>query len=142
MTTRSFTAKIKAFRDLTEQKLEFVVKESAQDVFEIAQTPKAQGGRMPVDTGFLWNDSFVAAVNGMVVSQGKADGYVLAIAGMELGDTVFGGWTAKYAKFVEYGTSRMAGSFFALNAAQQWQAIVTRNAAKARALGDFPWLLT
>lgn len=130
--TRSFTAQIKAFRDLTEQKLELVVKASAQEVFKTAQTPKAQGGRMPVDTGFLRN-SFVSGLNGSTSLSG-ADAYVLAVAGMELGDTVFGGWTADYAKHVEYGTSRMAGSFFALNAAQQWQAIVSRNAAKARAL--------
>lgn len=130
--TRSFTAQIKAFRDLTEQKLELVVKASAQEVFKTAQTPKAQGGRMPVDTGFLRN-SFVSGLNGSTSLSG-ADAYVLAVAGMGLGDTVFGGWTADYAKHVEYGTSRMAGSFFALNAAQQWQAIVSRNAAKARAL--------
>lgn len=130
--TRSFTAQVEAFAELTKAKLELVVKQSAQDVFEIAQRPKAQGGNMPVDTGFLRN-SFVSGLNGATSLSGP-DAYVASIAGMELGDSVFGGWTAEYARYVEYGTSKMAGSFYALNAAQQWQAIVNTNAAKARNL--------
>ncbi len=109
-----------------------MVKQSAQEVFSIAQTPKAQGGRMPVDTGFLRN-SLIAELNGAQVG-GGADAYTLAVAGLELGDTVFAGWTANYARFQEYGTSNMAGNFFMLNAAQQWQAIVARNAELVRNL--------
>lgn len=130
--TKTFTAQVKAFEELTKEKLELVVKQSAQDVFSIAQTPVAQGGNMPVDTGFLRN-SFVSGLNGSTSLTGP-DAYVAAIAGMELGDSVFGGWTASYALHVEYGTSRMAGRHFALSAFQQWQAIVNGNAAKAAAL--------
>ena len=128
----SFTAQIKAFTDRAKEKLETVVKASAQEVFSIAQTPKAQGGRMPVDTGFLRN-SLVAELNGSTVA-GGADAYVLAVAGMDLGDTVFAGWTAKYARHMEYGTSRTPGNFYMLAAAQQWQAIVARNAELVRNL--------
>ena len=127
-----FTAQIKAFADRAEEKIEAVVKQSAQEVFSIAQTPIAQGGRMPVDTGFLRN-SLIAELNGAGVS-GGSDAYVMAIAGMDLGDVVFAGWTAKYARFQEYGTSRMAGNFYMLGAAQQWQAIVARNAELVRNL--------
>lgn len=145
MTT--FTAQIADFAEKAQRKAELVLKQSAQDVFEIAQTTKASeaknpkvnkartggnGGNLPVDTGNLVN-TFMSELNGA----GRVDGpnaYVMTIAGMELGDAVFGGWTAKYAKHVEYGTSKMAGSFFALRAAQQWQAIVQRNAEKARNL--------
>lgn len=128
----SFTAQIKAFTDRAKEKLETVVKQSAQEVFSIAQTPKAQGGRMPVNTSFLRN-SLVAELNGSTVS-GGADAYVLAVAGMDLGDVVFAGWTAKYARHMEYGTSRVTGNFYMLNAAQQWQAIVARNAELVRNL--------
>ena len=128
--TQGFTASIEQFALKSRQKIEAVFKESAQDVFEAAQRPKAQGGNMPVDTGFLRN-TFVAESNGF--STGP-DAYVMQIAGMELGDTLIGGWTAQYARHVEYGTSRMAGSFFALRAAQQWQAIVARNAERAKNL--------
>jgi hypothetical protein len=126
----SFTAQIKAFADKSREKIETVVKQSAQEVFSIAQTPKAQGGRMPVDTGFLRN-SLIAELNGGTVG-GGADAYVLAVAGADLGDTIFAGWTAQYARFMEYGTSKAAGNFYMLNAAQQWQAIVARNAELVR----------
>jgi hypothetical protein len=129
---KTFTAQMKEFADLTKAKAELVFKQSAQDVFELAQTPKAKGGNMPVDTGFLRN-SLVSQLNGQGNATG-ADAYVLTIAGAKLGDSVFGGWTADYALHVEDGTSRMAGNFFAGNAAQQWQRIVELNAAKARKL--------
>lgn len=126
----SFTAQIKSFTERSKEKIEAVVKQSAQEVFSIAQTPKAQGGRMPVDTGFLRN-SLVAELNGAKIA-GGADAYTLAVAGMETGDVVFAGWTASYARHQEYGTSSIAGNFYMLNAAQQWQAIVARNAELVR----------
>jgi hypothetical protein len=128
----TFTAQIKAFANRATEKMEAVVKQSAQEVFSIAQTPKAQGGRMPVDTGFLRN-SMIAELNGGRVG-GGADAYVMAVAGADLGDTIFAGWTANYARFMEYGTSRTRGNFYMLNAAQQWQAIVARNAELVRNL--------
>lgn len=128
----TFTAQIKGFADRSREKIEAVVKQSAQDVFSIAQTPKAQGGRMPKDTGFL-QGSLVSELNGATVGKGT-DSYLLAIAGAEIGDTIFAGWTADYAKHMEYGTSRVAGNFYMLNAAQQWQAIVARNAELVRNL--------
>lgn len=127
-----FTAQIDAFAEQAKAKLELVVKQSAQDVGDLAQRPVAKGGNMPIDTGFLRN-SLVAGLNGSTSLSGP-DAYVLAIAGMELGDSVLFGWTANYARYVEYGTQGRAGRFFMLNAAQQWQAIVARNAEKARAL--------
>lgn len=145
MTT--FTAQIAAFAEKAQRNAELVLKQSAQDVFELAQTTKASeakkprknttrgggnGGNLPVDTGFLLN-SFVSELNGGGMAKGQ-DAYVMTIAGMELGDTVFGGWTAEYARAVEYGTSKMAGSFFALRAAQQWQSLVAKNAEKVRNL--------
>lgn len=125
-------AQLQRFADLTTDKVELVLKQSAQDMFSEAQTPKAMGGSLPVDTGHLRN-SFMSALNGQGGATGP-DAYVMTIAGMELGDSVFGGWTAEYALHVEYGTSRMAGSFFALRAAQQWPQIVAANAQKARNL--------
>lgn len=128
----TFEAQVAEFRRLTLEKMALVVKQSAQDVFSTAQTPKAMGGNLPVDTGFLRN-SFVSALNGGG-AVGGSDAYVATIAGMDLGDAVLGGWTANYARHVEYGTSKMAGSFFALRAAQEWQNIVARNVEKTRAL--------
>jgi hypothetical protein len=130
--TQTFAAKVQAFADLTKEKMELVVKQSAQDMFSISQRPVAQGGRMPVDTGFLRN-SFVSGLNGSTALTGP-DAYVAVIAGMELGDSIFGGWTANYAKFVENGAGGRQGRFFALGASQEWQRIVAENAQKARNL--------
>ena len=87
---------------------------------------------MPVDTGFL-RGSLIAQLNGASVG-GGSDAYVLAVSGMELGDSIFAGWTANYARHMEYGTSSTAGNFYMLSAAQQWQAIVARNAELVRNL--------
>lgn len=126
----TFTAQIRNWTEKAKRNLDLVIKQSAQDVFEIAQTPVAQGGNLPVDTGFLRN-SFVASLNGSTSLTGP-DAYVLAIAGFELGDVIFGGWTAEYAVHVEFGARGRAPRFFMRGAAQQWQSIVNANAAKLR----------
>ncbi len=81
---------------------------------------------MPVKTGFLRN-SLIAGLNGSTSLTGL-NSYVLAIGRMELGDVVFGGWTAEYAAAQEYGSQGRVGRFFMRGAAQQWQAIVAKNA--------------
>lgn len=143
MATKSFAASIKDWRDLTVEKLELVIKQSAQDVMEKAQLDKGNGGNMPVDLGNLRNTSFVSGLNGSISAKGSGDAYVGVIAGMELGDVFFGGWTAEYAMRMEYGfvgtdslgrRYNQAGNYFANNAAAQWQSIVAMNAQKARSL--------
>ncbi len=128
---KSFTADIARFGEKAIAKAELIFKQSAQTVYENAQRPVARGGSMPVDTGFLRN-SLVAGLNGSTSLAGP-DAYVLAVAGANLDDSIFAGWTANYARFVEYGSSRRPGRFFALKAAQQWQAIVAENAARVAA---------
>lgn len=135
-----FAAQLDKWANQTSRDLELIFKESAQELFSKSQTPVAQGGNMPVDTGFLRN-SFVAGLNGSTSLTGP-DAYVAAIAGAKLGDVVFGGWTAKYAARIEFGfsgqdslgrTYNQDGRGFARKAAMEWQQIVQRNAAKVRA---------
>jgi hypothetical protein len=75
----SFSAQVSGFRDRTKEKLKAIVQQSTQDLFETANTPKANGGRLPVDTGFLRN-SFVTALNGSGITTGE-DSYILTLAG-------------------------------------------------------------
>lgn len=126
---RSWTAKAK-------RNVELVVKQSIQDVTEIAQTTKAKGGRMPVDTGFLRN-SFTSGLNGSTSLSG-ANVYIATVEGMEMGDTFNAGWTAAYALRMEKGfvgtdalgrTFNQPGNFYMENALMQWQAINDKNAA-------------
>lgn len=124
--TQAFQASVAAHVARYKERLEQVFKASAQDVIAEAQTPVARGGRMPVYTGFLRN-SLVSGLNGSTALTGP-ESYVLAIAGSKLGDSVFAGWTANYARHVEYGTNGRPGRFYMRGAAQQWQQIVDRNA--------------
>lgn len=116
-----------------------IVRQSIQDVSEIAQTPKAKGGRMPVDKGILRN-SFTAALNGTTSLTGP-NAYEAVLGAFEVGDTFIGGWTVDYALRMEKGfvgqdslgrTYNQQGNFFMESALQQWAAINERNAAKVK----------
>lgn len=137
MAGKTFTASVKAWGDKALENAELVLKASAQELVSIAQTPEAQGGRMPVDTGFLRN-SLVSGLNG-AMNQGGGDSYGLTIAGMKLGDTAQFAWVAAYARRLEYGFTgqdspgrnySQGGRHFVGSAAAQWQRIVAENAAK------------
>lgn len=137
MAGKSFTASVKAWGDKALENAELILRASAQELISIAQTPEAQGGRLPVDTEFL-RDSLVSGLNGAMNNDGP-DSYTLAIAGMKLGDTAQFAWVAAYARRMEYGFTgqdrlgreyNQSGRHFAGSAAAQWQRIVAENAAK------------
>jgi len=130
--TLGFIAQVEAFGEKAMMRAEDIFKQSAQEVFIIAQIPVALGGNMPVDTGFLRN-SLTVGLSGSTALTGP-DAYIV-IAGADLDSVIIGGWTANYARHQEYGSQGRAGRFFALNAVQQWQAIVSENAAAAASLG-------
>ncbi len=126
----SFTAQIKNWSDKAKVNVSAVVKQSVQDVFEDAQTPTGKGGRMRVDTGFLRN-SLATSLNGSTALVGP-DSYTLKVAEMKMGDVLFGGWTAEYAKDREFGARGGEPDYFMRGAAMQWQSIVAANAAQVR----------
>jgi len=129
--SKSFEAQISDWVAKSLGRIEAVFKQSAQEVFLIAQTPVGAGGNMPVDTGFL-RASLQTGLNGASGVKG-VEGYVFVIAGAKLGDTIFGGWTADYAVHVHYGTHGRAGRLWVDLAAQQWQDIVTKFGREAEA---------
>lgn len=135
-----FVATIKGFATKTEQQIRNVMRESVQDVIEEAQTPKAQGGRMPIDTGFLIN-SLVSGLNGAFSSpSGTEDAsgsssfasYTLTIANMDLGDIAQFGWAAHYAMIQEVGNSKIVGNHYAGSAAAKWSDFVEANVARLK----------
>jgi len=120
---RGFAEKAKAMQGL-------IFRESATKLMEEAGTLEGQGGRMPIDTGFLRN-SAAASVEGMPSDGAQAPEVVFAT--LELGQAVWAGWTAKYAMRMEHGfegedslgrTYAQAGKGFARAAAQRWDFIV------------------
>jgi len=127
---RKFIADVKAFADKTADQMLRVAKQSLQDVIRQAQTPVAQGGDMPVDTGFLRN-SLVIEVNGGQTSEG-GDSYILGISALQLGDPFQAYWGSSkvgYAIPRHYmvGTSK-GGGLWRDKAAQKWPFYVAKNA--------------
>ncbi len=124
---KTFIADVEAFTRLTKAKLLAVAKQSIQDTVRVAQTTVAQGGDMPVDTGFLRN-SLVVELRGAEVGTG-ADSYILGLSAFQLGDPFQVAWSAEYALARHYNMNA-EGSLWRDKAAQQWQGIVQSNARR------------
>lgn len=123
---RKFIADVEAFANRTKEQMLRVARQSIQDVVRQAQTPVAQGGDMPVDTGFLRN-SLITEVRGTQAGKGS-DSFVLGLAVMQLGDPFQVAWTAEYAVPRHYmvGTSK-GGGLWRDKAAQKWSSYVDKN---------------
>lgn len=140
----SFSAQVSAWVRATKARQTAVLRDSTQRLIEQAQTvgPSVKnpfggaGGKMPIATGFL-RASMAVSFDGMPSGPGRGDPsgsysadesqVTLKLAGVEIGKTIYAGWTANYAVFVEekYGFMR--------SAAQNWQAIVDDAAREAQA---------
>lgn len=133
-----FGADVKRQNELAKARSLAVFRASAQEVYERANVPEAQGGKMPVKFGFLRN-SIAASTSGMPGAGSSPPALVLLQ--VQLGDTVFVGWTAAYAMRQEYGfmdtdslgrTYNQKGKGFLRSAVQQWTSIVSEKAAEVR----------
>jgi len=117
----SFAQSIDNWTRMSELRMEAVFKQAAQDAAEAVQTPKAKGGRMPVDTGYLRN-SFAGAVNSFPSADGNTpfsmSPIIAAIIRARLGDRIVFGWSANYAVYME------AENAFVRANVQNWPQIV------------------
>ncbi|MCO5962360.1 HK97 gp10 family phage protein [Sinorhizobium meliloti] len=144
MATLSFGAAVAQWADKVEGAAEAIFKEATQEVVEEMQRPVGQGGRMRVDTGFL-RASLLASSTAMPAITASAMpvtgrtyapdfGQIEAvIAGADIGDTLYFGYTAAYAGYREYGANGQAADGFVRLAAQNWPIIVDRKAAELKA---------
>lgn len=136
MPPKSFTAQLSAFKGLTIKKMEYVMRQSISDVLVAAQTTQigiGQGatgfveGRIPVDTAELVNSLTVDGAEG-------PDAYVVAIAGMKIGDVKAFAWVAPHAMAMENGFTAKNGRqvpgrhFVGKNAAEFPQHVAKRAA--------------
>ena len=127
MSNAKFVADVRAFADKTADQMLRVARQSIQDVVRQAQTPVAQGGDLPVDTGYLRN-SLITTVRG-VEGGGGANSYVLGLSRLELGDPFQVAWTADYAIPRHYMVGvGQGGGLWRDKAAQRWSGYVERNA--------------
>ena len=112
-----FHEQVLAFESKAEKRFRAVARTAVQDTVKIAQKPRDEGGKMPVITGFL-RASQVNAIGSMPSGQTEAkkdtkytDG--AQISGETLSVTLlkwdpnkeilFVGWSAAYARRIEYG---------------------------------------
>lgn len=134
MAKSNFAHQVGQFVAKSESRMTAVFRQSALDLIEEAQTPRASGGNIPVDTGFMRN-SGMASLNTMPSGEAmkpkdyaggswNQDDAALIISRAQLGDRVIFGYVANYSIYMErrYGWVRLA--------AQNWNSIVQRNAKR------------
>src|SRR5690625_740061 len=111
--SKSFSAQIDDWVRKSENRMEAVFKPAAQDLSIAVTTPKARGGRMPVETEFVIT-SIRAGITqrpsapSVRTTEPRRDDYVMcnsipvASNSAKLGDKIVFGFTANYAPYMEY----------------------------------------
>ena len=130
----TFAAQVQDFADDTERVHTAIFREAVQRVIKEMLKPRAKGGYMPVKTGFLRaslvmsKSEMPAMRDGAVPAEGATytedDSVILVIAGAELGETLYAGFVAAYARAQNYGFGTHAGYLFVEMSAQKWAEIV------------------
>jgi hypothetical protein len=124
------------------RRLRATARTAVQDTVEMAQLPRAKGGRLRVDTGFL-RASIQAGLgqmpSGPTTNEGNetyAEGQQVAgepvsvtLLRWNMQDTLFVGWTANYAR------AREAQDGFLRGAVELWDQTVDAAAKKVRTQG-------
>lgn len=136
---RSFSATVSERVSQYQRRLNATFKSSAQDLVEEVLRPAVEGGRMKIDTGYL-RSSLRASTSSMPLINAQSrppedaaknsyepdsDTIEAIILGASINSTLFFGFTASYARPREYQDG------FVRTAAQQWQQIVAKNAARS-----------
>jgi hypothetical protein len=127
---KRFTAQIDEIIERNSEKLTALVRQSVQEIVDIAQTPSEKGGKMRVKTGFLrvsGQMSLTGLPSGTIrrdkdASYNYSDSTVVATLGKwQTGNTIYYGWTANYAVYREIYDGFLA------SALQNWSDIVEKN---------------
>lgn len=140
MALGTFNAQVDGWCRNSEARMTAVFRESAKRVVRQAQVGVPH---IPVDLGFA-RASIRASLEAMPTIDPAMDNkerktyawddgnIILVIAGAELGQTIYIGWTAAYVGELERGHSQQAPSGFVRLAALQWQKIVDEVVAEGK----------
>jgi hypothetical protein len=153
-TGKNFSEQVDAYMKKYKKRLLDTARESVHETIELAQKPRDNGGRMPVITQFL-QGSIVAAI-GQIPSgkskpakagdeAGKTEGSAVSVElakwDPNRGEVFYVGWSAAYARRVEYGfkdTDKLGrkynqeGAGFLRGAMEKWDETVDSAAKKFR----------
>lgn len=143
-----------AWADTTDRLLTALLRNSVQELANEASRTIPNGGRVPVKTGNLARSVVVSNKPPNVITSEAASGNLSeGVAAIKPGEMVYIGWTAAYARRMNYGYvgtdslgryygsaqavittgySNRAGFGFAEAAASKWPEIVATQAAKLR----------
>lgn len=122
----SFKADISAWALKNGARMEALARQTA---FEVSKQVVV---KTPVDTGFLrssWQPSIGSPKPAANPGGGEPD-VMLTIVELKPGDTYWMTNNASYARFVEFGTSRMPGRFFLTDTVTRWKSIVAKVAKR------------
>lgn len=139
----TFAADVGAWARKSEARMTAVFRQSAQEVAEQVKRTRPEGGHMRVDTGFL-RASLMASTSQMPSidptarppddaapnSFAPTPTVTLVIAGADIGQTIYLGFTASYARPREYQDG------FVRLTAQRWKRIVADSAALIKSRVD------
>lgn len=124
--SKTFMAQVGKWAKDAPEKLDALARQTVQEVAHRAVE------KTPVDTGFLrgsWQPSIgepSTSHDGKIDTAGAAAQAAISVLIPEIkaGVMFYMMNNAKYAGFVEYGTSKMAGRFYVTDTAKSWPAIV------------------
>lgn len=141
-----------AWADTSDKLLTALLRNSVQALAQEASRTIPNGGRVPVKTGNLARSVVVSnKPPNVITEEAAAGGFSAGIAAIKPGEMVYIGWTATYARRMNYGYvgtdsagryygsaqavittgySNRAGFGFAEAAAAKWPEIVNAEAAK------------
>lgn len=135
----SFEAQVDKIILKTEKRMRAVVQGSVADTVKTASTPTAKGGKMRVETGFL-RASGRLSLTGMPSGPSRnpdtaktvkysfgGQAVTAGLVGVDLGDTIYFGWSANYARVREVYDG------FLESALMNWQGTVDNNVRKVKA---------
>lgn len=147
MTT--FSADVDDWVNASKVRIEQVFKTATQELFYGVLAPGKTAGTMPVDTGFL-RAGFAVSLNAPTLraetnpNPRRADDgggikfpfdggpISLVINSADVSDTIYGMFTANYARYQEYGSNGRPGRGFVMTNAARWQDYVNEAALKVR----------
>lgn len=135
----AFSDQLTAWAKATEKRTEAVYRRSVELLAEEMTRTKANGGRVPVDTGNLYR-SLLASKQAMPrMAAGTFPGFDIGAitASLKMSEPVFIGWTANYSRRRNYGfvgadklgrVYNESGDYFLEGAIAQWPQIVAQAA--------------